>query len=113
MSNILNGNVDWVSRLIIEMDDHLFWIEDSKDKIEDISKMPEYISRDWFNYNKKELKTRDIDFLIKIIEGSPCSSSNLKVLVEDEYNRQEKIAQLKSIRRDLVIRQVNQGDSHS
>ena len=40
--------------IIFEIDNNYFYIEDDFEKIKDVDKMPVYIKKDWYKYNKKE-----------------------------------------------------------
>ena len=73
--------------------------------------MPKYISDDWYNYNKKEVKVEYIDHLIKVIQGAPCVSSNPQVIMEMEYEKNKEISLLIAIRRDIILHRVSQEDS--
>jgi hypothetical protein len=74
-------------------DDH-FYLYDEVEKMIDVTKMPNYISEDWVNYNKKELN-------IKILD------KHIKEFLEIGQTDAEFIAnELKSIKRDLILRKL-------
>jgi len=76
----------------IEKDGVVFYLYDEQDKIEDISKMPSYITEDWIIYNKKHIDLDIIDEYIKEFSESG--------LLDDVVNN------LKSIRRDYQINRI-------
>ena len=82
--NILNGLLN----MIIETDDIFFYIEDSGEKISDISKMPFYIKLDWINYNKKELDLKTIN----------------KHIEYHKKNDTDDLYKMISIRREIIIK---------
>lgn len=88
-----------VTSVIIEDNrgDYLF-ITDDRDKIKDVLQMPYYIKEDWINYNKKSLNIKTINEHIKNLEEN---------LIRDLNNlHQKKMDNLKSIRRDLIIKDI-------
>ena len=91
-----------VRRIIFEINDNLFYTSDEKEKIEDITSMPDYIKEDWFNYNKTPLTTTHIDCIINLASKSPALGRNNKLHEETQIL----LHTLKSIRRDLIIREV-------
>lgn len=74
--------------IIFELDNNYFYIEDDFEKIKDVDKMPVYIKKDWYKYNKKELTLEVINSHI----------SFSKELEDDDLFRS-----LVSIRRDYII----------
>lgn len=88
------------SSLIISQNNEYFLIEDEYDKILDVSKMPIYIKKDWFDYNRKELTLPAINYHIMEYE-----KMNLE-LHDPFYDPEKKILELKSIRRDFLIKKI-------
>lgn len=88
-----------ITSVIIEdiRGDYLF-ITDDRDKIMDVLQMPYYIKEDWINYNKKSLNIKTINDHIKNLEENPIRDLN------DLH--QKKMDNLKSIRRDLIIKGI-------
>lgn len=74
--------------IIFEIDSNYFYIEDDFEKIKDVDKMPVYIKKDWYKYNKKELTLEVINSHI----------SFAKELEDDDLFRN-----LVAIRRDYII----------
>ena len=54
-------NLEFYSFLVIEYNNELRYLKESKDKLEDVSKMPSYIQIDFFKYNSKELTLKEFD----------------------------------------------------
>lgn len=80
-------NLKVLTSVILEDDNgDYFHIEDDKDKISDILKMPYYIRDDWFKYNKSSLNIKNLNMHIKVCD------------IDEILN------ELKSIRRDLIIK---------
>lgn len=82
-----------VSTIIIENGGDYFFLKDEYEKIIDVSKMPDYIKKDWINYNKKNLNLSILNKEIKKFEDD--------YLKDDRF--EETIKLLKSIRRDQII----------
>jgi predicted metalloprotease with PDZ domain len=87
---ILSGT----SNIIIEMNSIFFYIEEKKDRIIDVSKMPPYIRLDWLNYNKKELDLKTINQHIKYHKN----------VLEIFKNSDIILSELIAIRRDIIIK---------
>lgn len=54
-------NLEFYSFLVIEHNNELRYLKESRDKLEDVSKMPTYIQIDFFKYNSKELTLKEFD----------------------------------------------------
>lgn len=93
-----------VSTIIMEdSSGDYFFIKDEYEKIIDVSKMPDYIRKDWINYNKKDLSISIVNNQIKRFE----SDLNDPVNIGNRYEFIENTLKLlKSIRRDLIIKGV-------
>lgn len=81
-------NIGEISNRILLFDNQYYYIEDNYFKIEDVKKMPDYISKDWFVYNRKQLT---LDIINKHI---------------NKNNDDELKLELMSIRRNLFIDNV-------
>lgn len=92
--NLVSG----ISNIIIELESVFFYIEDYKEKMIDISKMPIYIRLDWLNYNRKELDLKTINKHIEYHKTTSRWDGN--DFIQDDI----KISQLISIRRDIIIK---------
>ena len=88
----------YYSRLIVMNENDLFLIQEEFEKINDIIKMPIYISKDWVHYNKSELLISDIDSLLKRPFRSDTASYGL--LTQEEKDL------LLSIRRELQLKSI-------
>jgi hypothetical protein len=96
------GTIETKKVLVFESSEIYLIINDLKDKIEDIIKMPDYIQNDWIKYNSKDLKLSDIDMCTNIcIERI---NRNIKYIDKDEYF--EKINTLKNLKRHLVLQNL-------
>lgn len=86
--------------IIFEDSGDYFYIKDDVDKIDDVSRMPQYIKEDWLNYNKKLLNISVINKQIK----------SLEIILEKrrpyDPKDEDTLAELKSIRRDLIIKGI-------
>jgi hypothetical protein len=71
-----------------------YYLYDELLKMQDVTKMPSYISEDWVNYNKKELNIKILDKYIKEFADVP--------LAESQYIASE----LKCIKRDLLLKKI-------
>lgn len=92
-----------ISTIIIENNSgDYFCIKDEYDKIIDVTKMPNYIIKDWVNYNKKDLDIATLNKQIKWFESHLDDPVNL---IESEKT-EETIKTLKSLRRDLIIKDI-------
>ena len=85
--------------IIIEDGDDYYIIQDDREKIEDISQMPNYIKEDWIKYNRKELTSQILDWHITdYIDKSESQYPNKEL--------SEVISKLKSIKRHLIIKKI-------
>ena len=82
--------------LILEKDNLYFFVEDEKEKIEDIIKMPVYIKTDWINYNKKDLILNIINEHIKYY------NSIVDFYKESDIDN-DILMNLMTIRRDFIL----------
>lgn len=90
-----------VSTIIIENNGKYFFLEDEYEKIFDISKMPDYIKKDWINYNKKDLNLSILNKEIKKLEDD---LDKVTIYEKSEvFDEKETIKLLKSLRRDMII----------
>lgn len=93
-----------VSTIIIENNGKYFFLEDEYEKIFDISKMPDYIKKDWVNYNKKDLNLSILNKEIKKLEDDLDKAIYEKSEgFEEKLLFKETIKLLKSLRRDMII----------
>lgn len=98
--NYLTNPFKKLSTIIIGDSGNFFYIEDEYEKILDVSKMPDYIKKDWIKYNKKDLKIEILNSEIKKIKDRIESDS----LSEKEiYDLNEVSNLLFSLRRNIII----------
>ena len=79
--------------ILIEKDGEYFFIVEECQKVFDISQMPNYIKEDWINYNKKSLSLSLLNEQIKKLTNQ-----------YDQF--EEELLLLKSLRRDLIIKNI-------
>lgn len=83
-----------MATIFIERNSEYFYISDEFDKIEDVTRMPIYISEDWVKYNSKELTTKMIDNQILIFK-----TQNYDLF-------KDVISELLSVRREIIIKKI-------
>lgn len=83
-----------MATVFVSKGDEYYYLYDELEKMQDVTKMPSYISEDWVNYNKKELNCQILDKHIK--EFSEVG------LIESEHIASE----LLSLKRDLILRKI-------
>lgn len=89
---------------LIEKSGDFFYLQDDIDKINDISKMPIYITEDWINYNKKDIEIPILDKLIKSYERSLNNRHTIPLVEEEKCENDIKL--LKSLKRDIKIKKI-------
>jgi hypothetical protein len=111
-------SVDWyehhtltrVNHILFKKDDDFLILVDDSDKINDVSKMPNYIQDDYLNHNFKFLTEEDINILIRKLEwwcGFGNDETQGQVPSLDKYEEyMDKIQILKNIKRDLKIKKL-------
>lgn len=95
--------------IVYDKDGEYYYLLDSSDKIKDVSKMPNYIKEDYYNYNTKILT---IDFFNKIIKKYRIKytlkghylgnklETEIKQFTEDELDK------IITIRRELKLKEI-------
>lgn len=95
----IHHNLSCEATIIIEDRDDYYVIQDDREKIEDVSQMPNYIKEDWIKYNRKELTTQILDWhILDYIEKSNQQYPNEELL--------EVVSKLKSIKRHQIIKKI-------
>lgn len=95
--------------IVYDKDGEYYYILDSSDKIKDVSKMPNYIKEDYYNYNSKILT---IKFFNKIIEKCrikyTLKSQYLGNKLETEIRQftEEELDKIINIRRELNLKEI-------
>ena len=93
-----------MATLIIEDESGFFYLKEDFDKIKDVSVMPDYIKIDWINYNKKSL---DLTTTNKHIKKYTDKIEKSFYRLPEELNEDlATLENLKSIRRDLIIKGI-------
>jgi hypothetical protein len=92
-SEMNNYSLDNYLTILIEKDGEYFFIVEEEQKIFDISQMPLYIKEDWLKYNKKSLSLSLLNEQIKKLTNQ-----------YDQF--EEELLLLKSLRRDLIIKNI-------
>lgn len=93
-TDIEHHTMKYILTVIIESKGEYFYLQDEKDKIDDVSKMPEYIKEDWVKYNKKDINLKILDKYIK----------EFREIGSDESDKI--VGELFTIRRDVLIRKI-------
>jgi hypothetical protein len=93
-ADIEHHTMKYILTIIMESKGEYFYLQDEKDKIDDVLKMPEYIKEDWIKYNKKDINLKILDYYIKEFHKIETDESN-KI-----------VGELFTIRRDLLIRKI-------
>ena len=97
---VLHHNLVNEATIIIEDGDEYYVIQDDREKIEDVSQMPNYIKEDWIKYNKKELTNQILDWhILKYTDDYEAQWPRDKE-VEEVLNL------LKSIKRHQIIKKI-------
>jgi glutaredoxin-related protein len=95
--------------LIINNDKYLL-IKDSLDKFDDVKKMPDYIKKNWFEYNSNQITEIELNRLIEVIKkwiSDPLlylGSIKLNSKIYEEHIKKLNI--LKNIQRDIKIKNL-------
>jgi len=87
------NSLDNYLTILIEKDGEYFFIVEEEQKLLDVSQMPIYIKEDWLKYNKKSLSLSLLNEQIKKLQ-----------IYYDNY--EEELSLLKSLRRDLIIKNI-------
>ena len=95
--------------IIFDKDGELYYINDSFDKVDDVSKMPNYIKDDYYKYQSKVLTLNHFNKLIEkarikyTIQGHYLGNklkSELRTFTDDQNET------IKTIRRDLSLKEI-------
>lgn len=92
-SKINNYSLDDYFTVLIEKDGEYSFIVEEKEKLFDVSQMPNYIKEDWIKYNKKSISLSLLDEQIQKLSND-----------FDQFN--EEISLLKSLRREFIIKRI-------
>ena len=87
LSDYENHWILGLTSIILEKDEVYFYLQEEKEKINDISNMPLYIKQDWINYNKHDLT---LDIINKHIKYYKNEDEDMFIL-------------LMTIRRDFIL----------
>lgn len=74
-----------LTSIIFEKDNLYFYIQDDKEKISDVSKMPIYIKQDWIDYNKNDLTLDVINKHIKYFKNDDEDIFNLLMTIRRDF----------------------------
>ena len=85
MSDYENHWILGLTSIILEKDNLYFFIQDEKEKINDVSKMPIYIKEDWINYNKNDLSLDIINRHIKYYKNDDEDMFNLLMIIRRDF----------------------------
>lgn len=87
-------NLEFYSFLVIDYNNELRYLKESRDKLEDVSKMPPYIQIDFFKYNSKELTLNEFD---KFLSDS---------WINEEVTSDDVEIKIKEIKRELKLKLI-------
>ncbi len=97
--------------IIFEIDNEYYFICEESEKLEDVSQMPDYIKKDWIKYNKKDISVSEINKHIGDLGKTIDTLNDFHNFAHKAKNLDSKILEtedlinnLKSIRRDLIIK---------
>ena len=85
LSDYENHWILGLTSIILEKDNLYFFIQDEKEKINDVSKMPIYIKEDWINYNKNDLSLDIINRHIKYYKNDDEDMFNLLMTIRRDF----------------------------
>lgn len=85
LSDYENHWILGLTSIILEKDNLYFYIQDDKEKISDVSKMPIYIKEDWINYNKSDLSLDIINKHIKYYKNDDEDMFNLLMTIRRDF----------------------------
>lgn len=85
-----SSKIEKMRFIVSERDGDIYYINDSYAKIDEVSRMPHYITSDYYKYSSKILTT-------EILE---------KVLLNLKYINNEDMQMIKQIRRDLKLKEI-------
>ena len=91
--NYDHHSLNRMTSVIFQNESGYFHIEDELEKVYDVCQMPDYIKLDWINYNKKSISIPVINKHIAYYTKT----------YKDNYDNEELLIALKSIRRELII----------
>ena len=95
--------------IVYDKDGEYYYLLDSSDKIKDVTKMPNYIKEDYFNFNTKIL---NIYFFNKIIEKYRVKYTlkshylGNKLDIEIRQFSEEELEKIITIRRELNLKEI-------
>ena len=85
LSDYENHWILGLTSIILERESLYFYIQDDKERISDVSKMPIYIKEDWINYNKKDLSLDIINKHIKYYKNDDEDMFNLLMTIRRDF----------------------------
>ena len=105
-----NRDIKRINHIVYKNGDNTLILKDDADKIDDVSKMPNYIQEDYLKYNSKDIEETDINTLIRKLEwwcGFGNDETNKVPPSSDKCDEyMEKIQILKNIKRDIKIKKL-------
>lgn len=104
-------NLDFIEQrfIVYDKDGEYYYILDSSDKIDDVSKMPHYIKDDFYKYNSKILTLKDFNTILERykVRYSLVSHELGNKLKKDIRNfTDEENLQIQNIKRELKLRNL-------
>jgi hypothetical protein len=103
-----------LSHIISKSEDRILFLVDDSEKVDDVSKMPDYIQKDYVTYNSRDITEDNINMLIRKLEwwcGFGDDETSLlqygKMPSSEKYEEyMGKIQVLKNIKRDIKIKKL-------
>jgi hypothetical protein len=94
-----------LSHIISKSEDRILFLVDDSEKVDDVSKMPDYIQKDYVTYNSRDITEENINMLIRKLEwwcGFGNDETSNKMPSSEKYEEyMDKIQVLKNIKRDI------------
>lgn len=105
-----NQSLKRFNHIVYKKDDDVVILIDDSEKINDVSKMPNYIQEDYLKYNSREIEEGDINILIRKLEwwcGMGNDDTGGQMPSAEKYEEyMGKIQILKNIKRDIKIKKL-------
>jgi hypothetical protein len=99
-----------INHIISKSEDRILYLVDDSEKIDDVSKMPDYIQKDYITYNSRDITEENVNILIKKLEwwcGFGNDETSGQMPSNEKYEEyMSKIQILKNIKRDIKIKKL-------
>ena len=99
-----------LSHIITKSEDRILFLVDDSEKVDDVSKMPDYIQKDYVTYNSSDITEENLNMLIRKLEwwcGFGNDETSGQMPSSEKYEEyMDKIQVLKNIKRDIKIKKL-------